>query len=373
MSIFRDSRELREMYAGGRAIKEIYKGNRLVWSGRDQAMKGFEFFFSMAELSTRSVSGAWVQYRKNTASWQRTVTAPDSSRTADFYFLAKEGSSLSMTLKGRNIFTFELKNGRLKTSSDGDYAAKMRTDDAYSTSEYRLVRVQFFTSWYGYAYQVDVSGTKLASENNGGGFTKGENWITPGNVEFFATNIPILAFFGGSTDLTAHMGRSSAFSSQKSSGWWKPHDFLFPPKVQKQWIIGGGNGGQGGSDYDNGATGPNGRVLQLPNNLPAGTLSIGNGGQGGRDYWKEGYMGEEGNPTTFGGYSTASSSTRFTGTPRSLDPAIAKEGAVPGGNYYNNLFSMGDGGRGGYRKDGDSSATAGYQGNPGGLITVYEW
>lgn len=32
MSIFRDSRELREIYTGGRAIKEIYKGGRLVWA-----------------------------------------------------------------------------------------------------------------------------------------------------------------------------------------------------------------------------------------------------------------------------------------------------------------------------------------------------
>lgn len=372
MSIFRDSRELREIYLGRRAIKEIYAGNRLVWSGRDQAVKGFEFFFSMAELSTRSVSGAWVQYRKNTASWRKTVTTPDSSRTADFYFLAKEGSSLSMTLKGRNIFTFELKNGRLKTSSDGDYAAKMRTDDAYSTSEYRLVRVRFTTSWYGYYYEVFISGTKITSADNGGGFTKGENWITPGNVEFSATNIPILAFFGGSTDLTAHMGRSSTFTGTTGDGWWKPIDFLFPPKVQKQWIIGGGNGGQGGSDNNDGATGPKGRVLQLPNNLPAGTLSIGTGGQGGRVYWKEGYAGEEGSPTTFGGYSTASSSTRFPSPPNRLYSALTREGAMSNSEYWS-VEKMGEGGRGGNANSSSSSASSGYQGSRGGLITVYEW
>ncbi|MHC9634085.1 hypothetical protein ACQQ7F_08095 [Corynebacterium diphtheriae] len=371
MSVFRDSRELREIYLGGRAIKEIYKGKRLVWSGRDQAMKGFECFFSVAEFSSRSISGAWVQYRKNTASWQRTVTTPDSSRTADFYFLAKEGSSLSMTLKGRNIFTFELKNGRLKTSSDGDYAAKMRTDDAYSTSEYRLVRVQFFTSWYGYSYQVDVAGEKIASENNGGGFTRGENWIIPGNVEFSATNIPILAFFGGSTDLGARMGRSSAFAGTTISGWWKPIDFLFPPKVQRQWIVGGGGGGQGGSDNYDGAIGPNGKVLQLPNNLPAGTLSIGTGGQGGRDYWNGGKMGEEGNPTTFGGYSTASSSTRLPSYLADLHPAL-RSGGLSKSEYWS-IKDIGKGGSGGDRKSDSRYAESGDRGRPGGLITVYEW
>lgn len=349
MSIFHDSRELREIYLGGRAIKEIYKGNRLVWSGRDQAVKGFEFFFSMAELSTRSVSGAWVQYRKNTASWRRTVTTPESSRTADFYFLAKEGSSLSMTLKGRNIFTFELKNGRLKTSSDGDYAAKMRTDDAYSTSEYRLVRVQFFTSWYGYSYQVDVSGTKIASENNGGGFTKGENWITPGNVEFSATNIPILAFFAGAQDFSLNMSRNTAASITTSSGAWKPVDFLFPPAAQKQWIVSGGQGGQGGRNYANGAPGATGFVLQLPNNLPAGMLSIGTGGVGGApsQSFTDGQKGSEGGATVFSEYSTASSSDRYNS--KSFSSTVRPAANVGSRSLGGALVLIGKGGYGGGR------------------------
>ncbi|SDR75787.1 hypothetical protein [Corynebacterium timonense] len=362
MPIYHQGRKVKEVWHQGRRVKEVWHQGKLVYTARTP-ITGFEVALDQIDSVADAMS----------------ITEPDASkdfmvsstRSTQVHMLVEGPGSLTVKQDSRTALHMSVSGSTINVVSNGDRGKNNLAFSAPWPGGKHIVSMSTDIDWYGYRLKLLVDGEQVETATNGGAFTLSENVLVSGSATVTASNCVAWAFGASSAlrNASTEVGWIKNNLAEGAVSWRSvtPNTiFRVPGGSALAWAYSGGDGGAGGTPYSGGPYGRAGYGAQVPgftlDMVPS--LSIGKGGDGGGGTERRKYnYGGSGKPTTIGGFSTATATTRPT--------PVAWGSTCP-------LDLPGKGGNGGSSGSVDdegntSRGNSGWSGYPGGLIIARRW